>query len=637
MREDLSMRALCFFMLGAALVWPLADGVSAQAYNEHPNYEGSRTSLEGDYEEGNGPWQVPTRSPGSDGFTPMDVEVGFVEWSGGSVEIPIEINQRARVWVVIYEPHSADTGPSGHNDAITRLSAGPKFVAMTPETIVEAGSTTISWDGNDWEGNPASGDLIYDVIAFNDLDDHAIAGPSQAWAWGPFSVDAILGETWAPRTENPPNEVYWGSLDNDWIANPGAWEIWHITGFDDSDSNASGNVPDDLDPNVHWTARGSENEETGKKGGILRLTRNEAATTLEHDAAWGVDGVSVLLGDTRELEPVGDVIIVSNPSVDHQRTHLVSIAKTTGEILDEWDLFEWTHTIEKNEDETLRIDYDGPWGMDANEGGIFITHWQNPNKVFLDLNGNIKWVNGIGDGHGEWATIEWAAEMGITTGGVGSHGVTVGQSLHPSGKVAAYSDQGNGAGYNFGLLGRDGTGLLHHTFDPAKGPWYSLGKTNKHVEFVSEGTKYDGLYVGAGIHPETGEVANDFPVGPASLIYFPFEVFTGSIGSQPTAVEEVAAGETPGDYELGEGYPNPFNATTTIEFKLPHAGHVKLEIFNVSGQVVARLVNEQLGAGSYRTEWNARDLQGEEVSSGTYIYRMEAGTFVQNRKLTLLK
>ena len=101
------MRALCFFMLGAALIWPLADGVSAQAWNEHPNYEGNRTNLEGDYEEGGGSWQVPTRSPGADGYTPMDVEVGFVEWSGGSVEIPIDINQRARVWVVIYEPHSS--------------------------------------------------------------------------------------------------------------------------------------------------------------------------------------------------------------------------------------------------------------------------------------------------------------------------------------------------------------------------------------------------------------------------------------------------------------------------------------------------------------------------------------------------
>lgn len=633
------MRMLCLVLLGTALIVPFASGVSAQLtmWNQHPNYVGERTSVEGDYtgpDSKAGPFVIPTRTAE---YNSMQVEIGFVEWSDGAVDIPITINQRARVWVAIYQPHSSATGPSGHNDAIMRLAPGPMFVALTEETIVEAGPTTIAWDGNDWQGNPASGDLIFDVIALNDLDDHMIAGPSQAWAWGPFSVDAELGETWAQFTESPPNQAYWGDLENDWVANPGAWEIWNITGFDDSDQNVSANIPDDLNPTVHWTSRGKDNEETGKKGGIMRLTRNEAAMTLEHDEAWGVDGVSPLLGDTRELEPVGNRIIVTNPSVDHQRTHIVVLAKTTGELLDEWELFEWTHTIEMNEDESLRIDYDGPWGLDANEGGIFITHWQNPNKVFMDLNGNIKWVNGIGDGHGEWASIEWAAEMGLTTGGVGSHGVTVGQSLHPSGKVMAYSDQGNGAGYNFGLLGRDGTGLFHHTFDPTKGPWYALGTSSKHLEFVSERTKYDGLYVGVGVHPETGELATDIPEGPASLIYFPFNVFTGSIGSTPTAIEEVEEAATPDAYELGDGYPNPFNATTTIEFKVSRNGHVKLEVYNMSGQLVASLVNQELRAGSYRTEWDARDLQGAEVSSGTYIYRMTAGTFVENRKLTLLK
>ncbi len=85
-------------------------------------------------------------------------------------------------------------------------------------------------------------------------------------------------------------------------------------------------------------------------------------------------------------------------------------------------------------------------------------------------------------------------------------------------------------------------------------------------------------------------------------------------------------------FNLFQSYPNPFNPSTTIEFSLPRAGYVTLKVFNMIGEVVATLVNEELNVGTYTTQWNASG-----VASGLYFYRMHAGDFIDTKKLLLLK
>jgi hypothetical protein len=85
-------------------------------------------------------------------------------------------------------------------------------------------------------------------------------------------------------------------------------------------------------------------------------------------------------------------------------------------------------------------------------------------------------------------------------------------------------------------------------------------------------------------------------------------------------------------FELHQNYPNPFNPSTTIEFGLPQAGSVSLRVYNVLGEPVATLVNQQLLAGWYKAEWNAN-----AVSSGVYFYRLVAGPFVETKKMLLLR
>ncbi|NQV41347.1 MAG: T9SS type A sorting domain-containing protein [Candidatus Marinimicrobia bacterium] len=92
----------------------------------------------------------------------------------------------------------------------------------------------------------------------------------------------------------------------------------------------------------------------------------------------------------------------------------------------------------------------------------------------------------------------------------------------------------------------------------------------------------------------------------------------------------------PEGYALGN-YPNPFNPTTNIAFRIPEAQQVQLVIYNQLGQVVTTLVDQSLNAGDYQVVWNGLNQKGRPVSSGLYFYRMVAGTEQMVGKMTYLK
>ncbi len=105
-------------------------------------------------------------------------------------------------------------------------------------------------------------------------------------------------------------------------------------------------------------------------------------------------------------------------------------------------------------------------------------------------------------------------------------------------------------------------------------------------------------------------------------------------GVQPgeTSADEILA-DRPEDVTLNQNYPNPFNPTTQISFRVPeNAGQVTLTVYNTLGQEVAELVNEQLGAGTHTVDFDAAGL-----TSGTYIYRLNAAGMELNRTMTLVK
>jgi hypothetical protein len=90
-------------------------------------------------------------------------------------------------------------------------------------------------------------------------------------------------------------------------------------------------------------------------------------------------------------------------------------------------------------------------------------------------------------------------------------------------------------------------------------------------------------------------------------------------------------------FNLSQNYPNPFNPVTNFKFSLPQASHVKIEIFNILGQKVKTLVDEDMKAGSFVVDWDGEDQRGVEVSSGIYFYRMIADDFSTVKRMVLLK
>ncbi len=93
----------------------------------------------------------------------------------------------------------------------------------------------------------------------------------------------------------------------------------------------------------------------------------------------------------------------------------------------------------------------------------------------------------------------------------------------------------------------------------------------------------------------------------------------------------------PDRFSLSDNFPNPFNPETSIHFSLPHATLVQLKVFGVDGRMVRTLVEGRMPAGHHETTWDGRDRQGAAVSSGMYFFRLEAGGFVQTKKMLLMK
>ncbi|NKB70081.1 MAG: T9SS type A sorting domain-containing protein [Candidatus Latescibacteria bacterium] len=96
-------------------------------------------------------------------------------------------------------------------------------------------------------------------------------------------------------------------------------------------------------------------------------------------------------------------------------------------------------------------------------------------------------------------------------------------------------------------------------------------------------------------------------------------------------------GRIPTDFGLYPNYPNPFNSGTVIPYALSHAQHAELTVYNLAGQQVAKLIDSRHQAGHYTIKWDGLDNNASELASGVYLYRLQAGSQVDTRKLLLVR
>ncbi|MGA7271100.1 MAG: T9SS type A sorting domain-containing protein, partial [Acidimicrobiia bacterium] len=131
---------------------------------------------------------------------------------------------------------------------------------------------------------------------------------------------------------------------------------------------------------------------------------------------------------------------------------------------------------------------------------------------------------------------------------------------------------------------------------------------------------------------------------PGEIVFVRFRLHSDGTGTgwgwaisnlqvQPGApVANESETELPNDFALHANYPNPFNPSTNISFSLPQRSNVTVRIFDINGRLVETLVNEDFSPGTHTVRWDA-----SQVASGTYIYRLVAGDYVESRKMLLLR
>ncbi|NNG28157.1 MAG: T9SS type A sorting domain-containing protein [Ignavibacteriaceae bacterium] len=145
------------------------------------------------------------------------------------------------------------------------------------------------------------------------------------------------------------------------------------------------------------------------------------------------------------------------------------------------------------------------------------------------------------------------------------------------------------------------------------------------------------LYCSIGLPTSIGELIKvDINTGLGTLIGpIGYENLTG-MALLPEGISSGGDETTslPKEYLLNQNYPNPFNPITTINYQIPELSFVTLKVYDMLGNEVALLVNEEKPAGKYRIEFRINNL---ELSSGIYFYQLQARKFIETKKMVLLK
>jgi hypothetical protein len=179
------------------------------------------------------------------------------------------------------------------------------------------------------------------------------------------------------------------------------------------------------------------------------------------------------------------------------------------------------------------------------------------------------------------------------------------------------------------------------------GRWFLVDRVKAGTSAVD--TLWFGMISQHALHADGNLIDIDFEVkdeaGASKALWLVSAKFTAR--SRPTIAAEVEPHALvtnvdrqnilPKQFVLEPNFPNPFNAGTRVSFQLPVRSHVRIAVTNLMGQQVANLLDQQLEAGYHHIDWNGRGQNGQPAASGIYLYSIQAGDFVQKRKMLLVR
>jgi hypothetical protein len=197
---------------------------------------------------------------------------------------------------------------------------------------------------------------------------------------------------------------------------------------------------------------------------------------------------------------------------------------------------------------------------------------------------------------------------------------------------------GDGSGNQFRFAVDDNVPIAS-TANHEVSPWYTvnwIGWRRVSWDMMNDGT---GTWLG------DGRLDGTLRFDSIQLTYNPGSAAEGTIYFDdlrwlkrvPVDVDEPAA-TLPNAFALHQNYPNPFNPETTIRYQIPsQRQRVVLAIYDVTGKIVKTLVDVEQPAGNYTIHWDGKDIDGRPVASGTYLYKLTAGEFVQTKRMMLVR
>ena len=622
-------------------------------------------------------------------------DISNYAFDGSDLTIPFTLEGTqtgaATVWLVIYT--------SGLNPPLTITGEGPSpadtdgidgnfgapgwhvydgvdlLVYRSPGQKFDAGANEIVWDGRDMNGDVVQRGSYDLFLAAFDADARAhIVGyaPGRQGSGEMLIID--------PDAETLTRPYQWVvDMNNDFINNPNAASYIdrmaihdespnagdeltpgrHTFWWDDTDRlhpfqvfdmtplGTSGNVTQDMQT---YVANGSSQG----GGQLFTGTYDPVAMTADVNTDWGADHGAVNgFIDYNDRQAVRKYGVAANPEgtkiyttsgYDGTLGNIVVWDLETGEFLADWDkseIFMYRTGSRVAGPGWTGRDYAGkndPYHLSTS------SHHSAVIAAFDWESGNVKWINRNGDHFGDMYSP--SSTGAAADGSDWLHG-------HPSGLGAKYGMNSTKWGWtsishyavnytDYGsVLGEDGSGLF--IFQPTNIPsscqqWTMIVDHND--------SAWDGFYISIGENSPNFRSNDWAPPKPDDgiinyysyhwLAQLPYDQKRVMLGDPATAVSELE-GEVPSNAALDDAFPNPFNPSTTIRFRLPWEAHVTVKIFNSQGQFVADLVDDTLAAGNFETTWDGKDANGVEVSSGVYVYKISAPGLDLSKKVTFLK
>lgn len=594
--------------------------------------------------------------------TVLTVSVDDVNASSFPIDVPFTTEgSAATVYLAVYTNHSDADLPGltveGEVNWHTYQEVNTA-VFVSPGSRFEAGSHTISWNGNDMSGNGVdpSGSYRFFIVALDDQAPINMVAYTNArhTAESTFARDGngdlftLTGGSASRLTADGPRQLFLSKVGTNWLETPTAWQA-----IDVEDVLMPVSHTDDIMPAV-WQGGGNGKQYGSLPGdfygdsfdgtvyGSIKFNVDPANGQVTLDTNYGSEG-----DGRQKFEPFSDGNLVNGstgidvwdgrlyyPTYDrggdapaHANVGVQDAA--TGEVIDVLDLSEWIVVDVGAGNQAF-----SPHDIWVDGTGVYVVGYAGSQHVKITLDGELKWVNDNGDG--------FADRVNPETGDF-DYGAF---SLTPWNTSGSGSKDGWGFAFipllgsttsTVDILGPDGTGILHLVATHAPAHWPQW------VESIEEDGPFDGLYVdigsrrGGGTDPWDVPDFTGFPGRQA--LHFPFDTKTALInpGSSSTDVAEVAAEALPNSYSLDNAYPNPFNPETTIRFSLPKGESVSLQIYNTTGQLVKTLHQGFVEAGTYESVWDGTDEDGRNAASGLYVYRLVAGNFTESKRVTFLK